>query len=129
MRRGIETHPLASVDEGIRAERAAKIAALRGDEVELTASLQLEVSLDRDQAVVVRTEHLDRRSGRAGFCRIRAVRKTHGASGAAFEPATIGQTIDDFGERFLTLPLHADVDRWLDAGTRERTSTDAIRPR
>ena len=112
--RGVETDPLAPIDEGIRTEGAAKIAALRGDEVELTASLQLEVSLDGNQAIIVRTEPVDRPERTSGVLLNPAVRKTHGAAGAVFQPTAIGQTVDDFGERFFTLSLHTDVDRWLD---------------
>ena len=109
----LEADPLAPVDERIRAERAAEVAALRGDVVELPLALEREVPLHRDQAVVVRAERVDllQRARRIGADR--AVGRPDRAARAPVERAPFAQALDDLDERRLALGLHGDVDRGL----------------
>ncbi len=64
---GFEADPLTSIDERVGAERAAEIAALRGNVIELTLALELEITLDRNQSIVVRPELVDLRQRPRGI--------------------------------------------------------------
>ena len=45
---------------------------------------------------------------------MRAIGQPHGAAGAAFERAALGQATNDFRERLLALAAHRDIDRGLE---------------
>ena len=109
-----EPHPLALIDERIGAERAAKIATLRGDEIQLPFTFELEVALNRDQIVIVCTEPVDLCQRSRGILPHSAVGLSHGAAQAVVQRLPGGEPLDDLGEGFLALPSHGDIDRWLD---------------
>ena len=125
-----QADPFAPVDERIRAERAAEIAALRGDEVQLPLALEREVALDRESGRNrARETARPARSAPGGFSRIvpSASRTVQPAQPSSDRPC--GQPLDDLCEGLLTLAAHRDVDGSAPAGIRARTWTDASRPR
>ena len=111
MRVGFESHPLAAIDEWVRAERTTEIATLGRDVVELALTFEFEVAFDGNQSIVVRAKlvHLSQRPRR--ILVNGAVGEPDGAPRAVIERAPLRQTLNDLCKCLLSLSTHRHVDR------------------
>ena len=123
----VEADPLALIDERVGAERAAEVAALRGDVIELALALELEVALDRDQRVVVRAEHLQRQQRPRRHSP--APSHPRGAPCCPGSPSSDSPALrrrDDLREGSLALPAHDHVHAGL--ARHSRANMDGCQP-
>ncbi len=110
---GLESDPLASINERVRAECAAEITPLRRDVIELPLALEIEITLYRNQSIVVRPKLVDLRQRPSRVFLNGAVAEPHRAPGAIIQRPTLRKALYDLGECLLALSAHRDIDRAL----------------
>src|SRR5262245_45440312 len=84
------------------------MAAVGGNEIQLTFSLELEVALDLEQLVIRGTEPVQTLQGSRGV-KHRSASIAIAAAETAIQGLVVNQALDDLDHRLLTLALNGDV--------------------
>jgi len=79
----------------------------------LPFAFELEISLDRNQSIVVRPKFIDLCQRPRRVLLDGAVGKPHRATRAIIQRAASRKALHDFSERFLSLSAHRHIDRGL----------------